>query len=206
MPRVLVSENLRQLFFSLLPCLAPDIFEGHVDNGVFPLEGPVIRALSPDGFVIEILRCVLIRNLKEGPQHVHIQGFPETPRPREQRNHRPLIQKILYQHRLVDVIILRGRDAIIRYAYRQWQFALRADADVIAGSYTHVPGTDCVFRDVPFVLRHDGAGYLPGPAQPCQPAFSESPFPGRFTDPYQIRHALFFLSCRVSLIINAYRK
>ena len=107
MPGKFAADDLGQLLERFLPCLTFDILEAEEDYGVFPLIGPIFLSLLPDRLIPEIDRGILVGFLKEGSQHVHVQGFAKAPRAGKQCHLRPLIQEILDHQGLVHIVVFR---------------------------------------------------------------------------------------------------
>ena len=76
----LVAENLTNQVVGAFPTLTLDILKGHINDRIFALISTILLAESPDLLVFEIDRSVGVRLFKEYPQHIHVQGFPETAR------------------------------------------------------------------------------------------------------------------------------
>jgi len=104
-PLHFIANDLVDRLICCFPVLALDIFEGHIDNGVFPLIAAIVSSALPNLFILEIDGSIFIRFLEENTQHIHIQGLSETPRAREQGYQRTFIEEVLDHHRFINVVV-----------------------------------------------------------------------------------------------------
>ena len=95
------------------------IFKGEKNHRKRALVLAIAIPAAPDLRISEIDRSVLLCLLEESAQHVHVQGFAETARACEQGDHRPLVDEVTDQKRLIHVVIVGDRVAIIRDADRE---------------------------------------------------------------------------------------
>ena len=121
MPLEFAAQNLCNHIIGVIPGFKFHVLKRNIDNRVLALISAIFLSASPDLFVPEINRRILIRLLKEHAQHVHVQRFAKPAWASKQRYLRSLIDEVTDQQRLVHVIILARRFTIIRNPDRQRQ-------------------------------------------------------------------------------------
>ena len=151
MPLELALKEIADVGVGVFPGQALHIFERNEDHGILSLIIPVFPAAFPDVAVPEINGGVLLAALEKRAEHVHVERLSESARSRKERNKRAFIQNIADQQGLVDVIVFRGCEAIIRDADGKREAALSLDLllSVCAVPDATVDGLFRVGRDLP---------------------------------------------------------